>query len=838
MKKILVTLLTLLAAVFAAFAVPALPGSYPYKQPDGSVIILEAHGDEFFHWTTDASGRIVEMGADGFYRAVDPAVFNRRARSARANAQARRSRWSSHDAPWATNFGNRKILCLLAEFQPEMNGETVLFSGRYVVENPVTHFSNMLNQEGYSLNGTTGSVRDYYVDNSGGQYIPQFDVYGPVTLSHPESYYDQNGVDIAIREAYELMISAGINIPIADYDTDNNGEVDMVLFYFPGHNEAEHAPSWTIWPQQLTGPMGYLGDKQMTRCFYTSELRGNEGSEPASIGTTCHEFAHALGLPDFYDVDKATNGLNDFTTGFFDLMSSGNYNNNGRTPPYLSAVERNMLGWMDAPVTLSAAGSHTLQGIQNNVAYRIDGRESGEYFVLECRDGSKWDSYLAELGATGLVVYHIDKSGRTVPGSGRTAAYLWENTNSINCYGGHPCYYIVSSSDQPSHDSDYVFPGYGHITALEPVVWSGDPAGLRLSNIAFSNNKVSFNTSLSSGRMVFGYVKDINGTLIQNAQVVLSRSVYAFEAPSILSTDQSCETDVNGYYCFELADDASQFQVVSVRKDGYVSQASNLIVSGIFTQTDFVLFAPGQAPPATLKKYEETTVFSLGLGGASDLAVGIRYTPEELTGLSAIGATVSDVSFLLAANQGESVYVIVDLGEDRHIFNVTQGYVPNQYCTVDLSDQGLVIPVDKDVFIGVGVENVQTASPFKMYPVAEDIGGCYGLPGFLTNGALWRPITFENSYFAFAVSANLSRVSTIDFAAYGVSYITLVNGVPHVVPAAGKTVYEITWALDGAPVDGAPGAVSSLPAGQHTYMARLTYYDGTAERVYYDVTVE
>ena len=74
MKKILTLLLLLLGVSAVALAVPAYPGKYKYTQPDGSVLVLQNHGDEYFHWTTDESGRVVEMDADGFYRPVAPAT--------------------------------------------------------------------------------------------------------------------------------------------------------------------------------------------------------------------------------------------------------------------------------------------------------------------------------------------------------------------------------------------------------------------------------------------------------------------------------------------------------------------------------------------------------------------------------------------------------------------------------------------------------------------------------------------------------------------------------------------------------------------------------------------
>lgn len=68
MKKILFTLLATLCFGIAAEAGPAWPGVISYTQPDGSVVKIRQHGDEFFHWVTDESGQVVEMDEDGFYR--------------------------------------------------------------------------------------------------------------------------------------------------------------------------------------------------------------------------------------------------------------------------------------------------------------------------------------------------------------------------------------------------------------------------------------------------------------------------------------------------------------------------------------------------------------------------------------------------------------------------------------------------------------------------------------------------------------------------------------------------------------------------------------------------
>ena len=64
-------------------------------------------------------------------------------------------------------------------------------------------FHRMLNQKGYSDNGGTGSVYDYYYENSSKKFNPTYDVIGPVTLTKGYAEYGgnkDNGDDKAPRE--------------------------------------------------------------------------------------------------------------------------------------------------------------------------------------------------------------------------------------------------------------------------------------------------------------------------------------------------------------------------------------------------------------------------------------------------------------------------------------------------------------------------------------------------------------------------------------------------------------------------------------------------------------
>ena len=86
-KRLILALALLFAGLQIMNAIPAHPGKFVYTQPDGKRIVLQRHGDEFGHWLTDASGKVVRLEADGFYREVSEDMVS----EVRRNAAVRRS---------------------------------------------------------------------------------------------------------------------------------------------------------------------------------------------------------------------------------------------------------------------------------------------------------------------------------------------------------------------------------------------------------------------------------------------------------------------------------------------------------------------------------------------------------------------------------------------------------------------------------------------------------------------------------------------------------------------------------------------------------------------------
>ena len=150
-----------------------------------------------------------------------------------------------------------------------------------------------------------------------------------------------------------------------------------------------------------------------------------------------------------------------------------------------------ILGWMrEEDVPEIPDGAVSFGSISENIAYRNQTDNEGEYFLFECRDGSGWDTNLPE----GMVVYHIDQSN-TLFKTGYTASALWKDGNHSkpNNVVGHPCCYVVPAGHQ-SWDyysepdrTKFVFPGSLSITSYSPVAWGDYPTGLDLSDIRFSD---------------------------------------------------------------------------------------------------------------------------------------------------------------------------------------------------------------------------------------------------------------------------------------------------------------------------------------------------------------
>ena len=848
MKKLSVLLATLLLSL-NALAIPAKPGVITYRQPDGSVIRIELHGDEFFSWATLAgTTQVMVRDDDGFWRpgSLDPAARQKALERRRQMNRQRNPQPRTHDESKIMTHGARHIPVFLVNFKD------VAFS----IDNPHSQFDALLNEHGYSENGGTGSVQDFYMDNSHGQFQPIFDVYGPVTLPENMVYYGGNsGSSHNSRPqmaAYQAALSLDASVDFSQYDHDGDGVMDMILFYYAGYNEAEGGPADSIWPHQsdvrysssYEARNATFDGLRLGKYFCTSELRGNEGVNMCGIGTTCHEFGHSLGLPDFYDTDYAENGI-DHGLYAFSTMCSGSYNNQGRTPPYFNAEERLLLGWMlESDIPELPAGPVSFGSVKDDITYRTFTDVEGEYFLYECRDGSGWDAPMPQ----GMLVYHVDKSTvRTVGGMTPYDQWAqWDSYNTINAYGDHPCFYVVPSADQNNlyfngGGGEWMFPGSANITSYIPVDWDGNDTAVMLSGIGFADGKVTLNATYSTERAVMGTVTGQDGQPLEGVTVSMTTASAAQAAPRARAERRSVRealTDEKGHFSLSLEGlDVSRVHL-TLTKEGYRTLGQDVDILSRITRVELILVRNDETEIRNYLYFDPSGQLYFGGDpekGNSQMA-SILIPADEL---SPDGGRLTAVTFYPYLT-AESYYIIVDAGPERiltyRIPGITGGI--DKYYTVDLADMNVQFPGGTDLHVGYAVKDCETY--YQGSPFIVGIGENAHYASFDLTSSNWDSEEEEGYGLALAAtiigrdnSGGEPEVPVTSFAQMGIPAIAdpgfgtyaagdvflLEMELPDGVSA------QAAWTFDGLPVTDPV----TLQAGSHKVTATLTYDDGSTE---------
>ncbi|HSQ42050.1 MAG TPA: M6 family metalloprotease domain-containing protein [Fibrobacteraceae bacterium] len=366
-----------------------------------------------------------------------------------------------------------------------------------------------LNEEGYSTNGHIGSVRDYFIDQSSGQFVPTYDIYGPVTISGTlSSLTDTNIIS-------QAMDSLGDEVDFSEYDNDGDDTLDALALVTAGQtadNGGHGIYEWT-----LGGKLTKDGVKVGTYLFTTelSDLSTSKTKKMDGIGSFTHEFGHVLGLMDLYQTDSS-NGVST-TPGFWDVMDMGCYNGwssdnivYGTVVPNYSAFERQSLGWL-TPADLSASTEvSALPPIDSNFAFTVSTSDDDEWFLLENRQQSGWDAYVP---GHGMLIWHIDYS-----------ELVWWSNALTNI----PSHQYVDIEEADSSDSTaYPYPGTSKITTFSNFIdWNDYDLEIDLYNITESSGNVCFTTdnSVSVTDCVFSSSAQSSSSRASSSSVVSSSS--------------------------------------------------------------------------------------------------------------------------------------------------------------------------------------------------------------------------------------------------------------------------------------------------------------------------
>jgi M6 family metalloprotease-like protein len=304
------------------------------------------------------------------------------------------------------------------------------------------------------------TLTQFYRDMSQGRFVPSGRVVGWYTLPQPDAHYEagNNGLNERMGELLQVAFEkADVDLDFGQFDNDgpdglpNSGDDDgMVDTVFVVHSESGgECQNANLWSHsfQYSNFMAHSGP------FVTQDVRRNEFGQPVlgangaperiqiedytvqpalacpsatdggpriiPIGVFCHEYGHALGLPDLYDRTPPS-GPNSEGVGNYCLMAGGSYGatgGNAAVPVHLSAWCKAVLGWANLqPIT--ANGTLALEPVQErNLIYNIDvpGTGGKEFFLIEYRDPSWTDTFNErlnwdrELNPGGLAIWHVDE---------------------------------------------------------------------------------------------------------------------------------------------------------------------------------------------------------------------------------------------------------------------------------------------------------------------------------------------------------------------------------------------------------------------------------------------
>lgn len=537
MKKNLL-MLCLLACAIVGRAVKADPTPVVVVQPDGTQLTVFQHGDEHFSWQTTIDGVLLTQVGRAFYVArvekngeLKASAMLAHETNARSMAERRLIRAQRPErfyavaekqehrkigigSPWVAYFphtGTPKVLTILVQFS-----DTTFSS-----PNPQRSFNDFFNATGvmpnYTLNEQRnhGSVGRYFHEMSGGKFKPQFDVVGPVTLNKPSAYYGHDEgsfkdsrIDELIRDASSAVTS---QVNFGDYDSNNDGYVDLVMIVYAGYSQGSSGNRDDIWPKAGMGSSFQIGGKTINRYCVTSELnysptrkfQSPPNKRISGIGLACHEFSHTMGLPDFYPYNAGAQ-INNQAMEYWDLMDNGEYTDNGYTPTPYTPWEKEVMGWQQIQTLSDTPAAVTLQ---SGEARKVNSANEGEYLILHNIQNTGWAS---KMRGHGLLVYRVDygltevnmndhvndfpgRPGMTiVPADGLLITAYDVKTS------GNPNGHYTSNEFLDSHAGD-PFPGTSGVTSLTNVT---------LNKSTLQKPILNINEDVSTGVITFNFLNN------------------------------------------------------------------------------------------------------------------------------------------------------------------------------------------------------------------------------------------------------------------------------------------------------------------------------------------
>ena len=364
----------------------------------------------------------------------------------------------------------------------------------HAYEYPMETFEDIMNLEGYTYPGSenSGSFRDFYQEISYGEFLPHSIIADWVRAPNDHDHYAYSNPDgyahvrQLVRYVVDTVEDQGFDWSIFDNDGDGNVDAMNLIHAGPGAEEGDYANIWSHKWNLGNNAVEYDGVQINS---YTMNPEIQSGTIVA-IGVLCHEFGHALGLPDLYDTDYSSSGA-----GKLALMASGSWGTSNTSPWYPSAMNawcKNQLGWVDIIELADDQSGITIERTySSNQVYRMNHPTvPDEYWLIENRQKAGTDTLMPQPG---LTIWHISDD--------ITSGWSPNNNEPYYGVGLEQADGLFALENGGPSDGGDVYPGtsdnreFSHSSMPNTTSLYGDPSMNRIENISDPGIVMTFDLS-------------------------------------------------------------------------------------------------------------------------------------------------------------------------------------------------------------------------------------------------------------------------------------------------------------------------------------------------------
>ena len=541
MKRLLIMMVVMLLVTTSLLARPGYTKPVDVLQPDGTMVTLLMHGDEFFSYMTTVDGYTVVKGDDGFYRyaekqngelkattfiaknadlrtAPEQAFLAGMKKGLHANvsetSKEMRAMAAKMYSPRYATMGNARRAITPGAISERIDynnfkGLVILVNWNdkaFQINNPQEFYQKLTSQKNFTDDSKAvypfnvkGSARDYFFDNSMGIFDPTFDVVGPVTINYSCTYPEPKDLNGNVNPWYmtrminilkAVMDKVNPTVDFSKYDLNNDGFIDMVYLVFAGYGSYVQGNSNKyLWPHANDfSAKAYTSGTTTYADYY-----GMTGYDGKKFG----RYACSVEIQDYEALaaqHSYPDGIGTICHEFSHVL--------GLADHYDTDYDDNGVGVTPGEYDIMDAGADHNQGLcpvgYNSFERKILGFGDNSIKTLEAGDyqlepfNTSNVAYIVNTAKNGEVFY-VENRQRTgwdecIPGAG---LLVWRAdtsnpqkfiSNTVNNKPGEECFQILGKAPISSLD----------LTSENNEVWNKKGAVIDLYDITNANGVISF----------------------------------------------------------------------------------------------------------------------------------------------------------------------------------------------------------------------------------------------------------------------------------------------------------------------------------------------------------